>query len=185
VPSRISAKTKSSRKLDRLNCGELLLIVQYSAPMAPRHPSLVALSHDHHHGLALALRCRKQALGQLKPIGAVGLAERAQEFLHFYKSSLTRHFEAEERVLFPAMRTALPASAALVDALVHDHQQIRQSLPELESKMELAKLLFDLGDLLERHIRKEERELFPLFESGIETAEAERIGRELKTILMA
>ena len=60
--------------------------------MPPRNQSLVALSHDHHHGLALALRCRKQALGQLKPMGAAGLAERAQEFLNFYNSNLARHF---------------------------------------------------------------------------------------------
>lgn len=152
--------------------------------MPPRHPSLRALSQDHHHGLALALRCRKQALGQLKPMGAVGLAERAQEFLDFYKSNLARHFEAEEEVLFPAMRTTVPVSTAIVDTLVQDHQQIRQALPQLQIKTGLAKLIFDLGDLLERHIRKEERELFPLFESQFKTADAERIGRELKTVLM-
>jgi len=151
--------------------------------MAPRHPSLVALSHDHHHGLALALRCRKQALGQLKPMGVAGLAERAWEFLEFYKNNLAHHFDAEEKVLFPAMRTVTPASAALIDTLMQDHQQIRQLLPKLELKVGLAKLLFDLGDLLERHIRKEERELFPLFESQFESAEAERLGRELTTVL--
>src|ERR1044072_7741289 len=59
-----------------------------------RHPSLIALSHDHHHGLALALRCRKQALGRLKPMGAIGLAEGGQEILHLYKNSLTRPFWA-------------------------------------------------------------------------------------------
>ena len=30
-------------------------------------------------------------------MGAVGLAERAQEFLNFYMSNLARHFEAEEK----------------------------------------------------------------------------------------
>ena len=151
--------------------------------MAARHPSLVALSHDHHHGLALALRCRKQALGQLKPMGVAGLAERAREFLEFYKNNLARHFDAEEKILFPAMRTAAPASATLVDALTQDHHQVRQLLPQLELKVGLAKSLFDLGDLIERHIRKEERELFPLFESQFESADAERLGRELTTFL--
>ena len=64
-----------------------------------RHPSLIALSHDHHHGLALALRCRKQALGQLKPMGAAGLRQRAAEFLAFYADNLLAHFKAEEEVL--------------------------------------------------------------------------------------
>jgi len=151
--------------------------------MAARHPSLVALSHDHHHGLALALRCRKQALGRLKPTGVAGLAERAREFLEFYNENLARHFEAEEKLLFPAMRREAPASAALVEALTQDHHQIRQLLPKLELKGGLAKALFDLGDLLERHIRKEERELFPLFESQFESADAERMGKELMAFL--
>jgi hemerythrin-like domain-containing protein len=47
----------------------------------------------------------------------------------------------------------------------------------------LAKLIFDLGDLLERHIRKEERELFPLFEQRVKAAEAVAIGQELKKVL--
>ena len=151
--------------------------------MAARHPSLVPLSHDHHHGLALALRCRKQALGQLKPMGVAGLAERAREFSEFYKNNLALHFDAEEKVLFPAMRTTVPASAALVDALTQDHHRIHELLPKLELKVELAKSLFDLGDLLERHIRKEERELFPLFESQFDSAIAEKLGTELATFL--
>jgi hemerythrin-like domain-containing protein len=149
-----------------------------------RHPSLISLSHDHHHGLALALRCRKQALGQLKPMGAAGLRERAQELLIFYENNLVRHFKAEEEVLFPAMRAAVPASAAIVDALARDHEQIRRAIPQLEAGMGLAKLIFDLGDLLERHIRQEERELFPLFERHINAAQAETIGGKLKNILV-
>lgn len=116
-------------------------------------------------------------------MGIAGLAERAQEFLEFYKNNLARHFDAEEKLLFPAMRTAAPASAALIDTLMKDHHQIRELLPKLELKVGLAKSLFDLGDLLERHIRKEERELFPLFESQFESADAERLGRELTTFL--
>jgi hemerythrin-like domain-containing protein len=56
-------------------------------------------------------------------------------------------------------------------------------VPGLESGTGLAKLIFDLADLLERHIRKEERELFPLFEAHFDEAAAERIGVELKRIL--
>jgi iron-sulfur cluster repair protein YtfE (RIC family) len=151
--------------------------------MPPRHPSLVPLSHDHHHGLALALRCRKQALGQMKPMGAAGLRERAKEFLAFYTNNLVPHFKAEEDVLFPALRDAVPDSAVIIDSLAQDHAQIRRAMPQLEAGTGLAKLIFDLGDLLERHIRKEERELFPLFEQHIRNPEAEAIGAALKKIL--
>ncbi|MGH7874529.1 MAG: hemerythrin domain-containing protein [Candidatus Binatia bacterium] len=148
-----------------------------------RHPSLTALSHDHHHGLALALRCRKQALGQLKPMGAAGLRERADEILAFYASNLVAHFRAEEQVLFPFLQHAVPASASLIDDLIKDHGQIRDGVPRLTGATGLAKLIFDLGDLLERHIRKEERELFPLFEKQPDANKAEAIGVELKKVL--
>jgi hemerythrin-like domain-containing protein len=148
-----------------------------------RHPSLVPLSQDHHHGLALALRCRKQALGQLKPMGAAGLRERAHEFLEFYRNNLVAHFRAEEEVLFPLLRISLPDNDTMLDELIGQHEQLRHAASQLESGSGLAKLVFDLGDLLERHIRREERELFPLFEAHIDSTKAESIGVELKKIL--
>src|SRR5215510_8722574 len=97
--------------------------------MTARHPSLIPLSHDHHHGLALALRCRKQALGQLKPLGAAGLRERAKEFLEFYRANLATHFRAEEKVLFPALRSAVPGCHSMLDELIGQHEQMRQAIP--------------------------------------------------------
>ena len=148
-----------------------------------RHPSLVRLSHDHHHGLALALRCRKQALGRIKPMGAAGLAERAKEFLDFYRANLVAHFRAEEELLFPLMRTTVSGCQSMIDELVKNHDQIRQAASQLETGTGLAKLIFDLGDLLERHIRKEERELFPLFEAHVDSVAAETVGREMKKLI--
>jgi iron-sulfur cluster repair protein YtfE (RIC family) len=145
-----------------------------------RHPSLIPLSHDHHHGLALALRCRKQALGQIKPMGAAGLRERAEEVLAFHASNLIAHFRAEEEILFPLLRSAAPQSAPMIDRLVREHEQIGEAMARLKSGAGLAKIIFDLGDLLERHIRREERELFPLFEQYVPGSQAELIGEELK-----
>jgi len=150
-----------------------------------RHPSLQPLSHDHHHGLALALRCRKQALGQTKPTGAVGLRERAAEVLAFYDSNLIAHFRAEEEVLFPKLRSVAPQSAPMIDDLLRDHRQIHHYAAQLKTGAGLAKTIFDLGDLLERHIRREERELFPLFEQQVQGSDAELIGVDLKKSLGA
>ena len=148
-----------------------------------RHPTLIPLSHDHHHGLALALRCRKQALGQIKPLGASGLRERTVEVLEFYRRNLVPHFRAEEEVLFPLLRSSVPQSAKLIEELTGQHDQIRRAIPDLEAGVALAKLIFDLSDLLERHIRKEERELFPLFERHVTESQAETVAAELKAIL--
>jgi iron-sulfur cluster repair protein YtfE (RIC family) len=148
-----------------------------------RHSSLILLSHDHHHGLALALRCRKQALGRLKPMGVEGLRLRALEFCDFFAQRLTPHFRAEEEILFPFMRDTVPESAVMLDELAGDHESFRQAVQKLAAATALSKLLFDLGDLLERHIRREERELFPLFEKHVESSEAEVLREKIKRLL--
>jgi hemerythrin-like domain-containing protein len=151
--------------------------------LMPRHPSLMPLSHDHHHGLALALRCRKQALGQVKPMGVPGLRERAREIKEFFSTNLEKHFQAEEKALFPFMCLSIPQSRTLIDGLLEDHKKMREAARGLEVGTDVAKLLFDFGDLLERHIRREERELFLLFEEHATQEEAERVKREIEKIL--
>jgi len=150
-----------------------------------RHPSLIPLSQDHHHGLALALRCRKQALGQIRPMGVEGLRERAGEVKDFFTRNLERHFQAEEEILFPLLRASVPDSVALIEGLLGEHRQIRKSVRGLGQEKYLAKLLFDIGDLLERHIRREERELFPLFENRIPPVQAEGVKARIARILSA
>ena len=148
-----------------------------------RHRSLILLSHDHHHGLALALRCRKQALGQLKPTGGEGLRVRASEFRDFFTQNLTNHFRAEEEALFPLLRALMPDSEPIINQLLREHQELRSAMPNLEAETGLGKVIFDLGDLLERHIRKEERELFPLFEQHLDLFDVETVGERIKNIL--
>lgn len=148
-----------------------------------RHPSLSPLSHDHHHGLALALRCRKQALGQIKPTGLAGLRERAAEVRTFFERNLVSHFRAEEEVLFPHARRELPETQAIIEQLRREHETIRALVQQLAEESALAKLIFDLGDLLERHIRKEEREFFPLIEKRLDPAAAESMGAAIRRLL--
>ena len=95
-----------------------------------RHPSLIPLAHDHHHGLALALRCRKQALGQMKPVGIEGLRERAKEFRNFVSENLERHFQAEEEILFPFIRSCIPQSITAVDTT-----EFKKTQQQLEDAM--------------------------------------------------
>jgi iron-sulfur cluster repair protein YtfE (RIC family) len=150
-----------------------------------RDASLVPLSRDHHHALALAVRCRKQALGQIKPTGPDGLRERAAEVLRFYAHNLVAHFRAEEKILFPLLQSLVPESRQLVDELSRDHEQIRAAVRQLETAPGLSKIIFDLGDLLEKHVRREERELFPLFEKHASKNEAQTAGGRIKAILEA
>ena len=150
--------------------------------MAKRHPALIPLSHDHHHGLALALRCRKHALGQLNPGEPAATEACAAEASRFFNEDLTAHFEAEETVLFPLMM-AHEECRELVARLESEHREFRRMVEDPGEAGGVRKFLFDFGDLLEQHIRSEERQLFPAFETLVPEAEAERAGREIKRLL--
>ena len=73
---------------------------------AKRHPSLIPLSHDHHHGLVLAFRLREGLPPNRKP--ADNPQEQAEDAVRFFRDNLVAHFRAEEEALFPSIRTCVP-----------------------------------------------------------------------------
>ena len=150
--------------------------------MAKRHPALIPLSRDHHHGLALALRCRKHALGQLNPGDPAAMEACAAEAARFFNENLAVHFEAEETVLFPLMATH-EESRELVTRLEGEHRKFARLVAGTGGPGGPRKFLFDFGDLLEQHIRSEEKQLFPAFETLVPAAAAERAGQEIKRLL--
>ena len=116
-------------------------------------------------------------------MGPQGLKERAQEVCRFYTGGLAIHFRAEEEVLFPFMSATITESRGIIDRLLQDHETIRDAVSRLEAGTEVARTLFDLGDLLERHIRREERELFPLFERHVNETDAESVSQKIQGVL--
>jgi hemerythrin-like domain-containing protein len=66
---------------------------------------------------------------------------------------------------------------------MRDHESVRLAVPKLQETVGLGKVIFDLGDLLERHIRREERELFPLFEQHAAVIGADEIAEKLTNFL--
>lgn len=113
------------------------------------------------------------------------MEEMAAEAKAFFSSNLERHFRAEEEALFPLLRSTVAESHGLIEGLLKEHEKIRAVVQILETGRGLSRSLFDLGDLLERHIRREERELFLLFEQRVGDAEAKRIGEAIEKILKA
>ncbi len=116
-------------------------------------------------------------------MGTAGLKERVAEVRAFFYNSLVNHFRAEEEALFPTILTLVATSAPMIDQLLLEHEQIRASVAQLQGEAGLGKMLFDLGDLLERHVRTEERELFLLFEQHIGADDADLTGNKIKKIL--
>jgi hemerythrin-like domain-containing protein len=151
---------------------------------AKRHPSLIPLSHDHHHGLVLAFRLREGLPRNRKPSDSP--QEQVEDTARFFHDDLVAHFRAEEEVLFPAIRACVPHAAPMLDALTAEHNEIRTQAENLahvlSDEVTLQTRLKAFGDLLERHIRREERELFPSYEANISDVDADRIGKDIARI---
>lgn len=104
---------------------------------------------------------------------AESAAEVAAAFLEFWEGYGQRHFREEEEVLLPAFAEYGDADNALVARVLTDHVEIRMRANRLRRASGAAsdgpdpEALNELGELLATHVRREERELFPLIEEAM------------------
>jgi iron-sulfur cluster repair protein YtfE (RIC family) len=108
-------------------------------------------------------------------------ASRRFEVLDAWDGELRLHFAIEEENLFPAVREATndPATHALLDRLLADHRRLAD-LRDTVAAADPATLdagLRAFADLLEAHVRTEERELFASFPGSMSAATAEQLTR--------
>jgi hemerythrin-like domain-containing protein len=138
-----------------------------SLPGVQRHPALIPLSHDHHHGLVQARRLRRAA----DDGDASARLRAASGFAAFFARETAVHFREEEELLFPLLAGRSEAAQALLAETALQHAEIRALVARLERSIAAedveAGLLAELGALLERHIRLEERQIFPLAEKVV------------------
>lgn len=144
----------------------------------PRHSSLIPLSHDHHHGLVVALRLKKGGPASLNDPWLAGEENQVTQLLHFADSELLNHFLLEEEELFPVL-TLEHGLAPLLDQLIAEHNMMRGLLGSIRDSP-AKHLLKEFGELLEQHIRKEERVLFPLIEQAISEERVQIPGEIIK-----
>ena len=129
-----------------------------------RNPALKALSIDHHHGLVLAHKAKKAAAQELSGNELQAVWAQLQEHAD---AVLAAHFEIEESYLAPALSACGDTHLdQLVDRLYKEHASLR-SLLSPDSNRNTANLQ-SLGELLERHIRFEERELFEAAQTALD-----------------
>ena len=128
-----------------------------------RHPSLAHLSREHHPALILARLLQKDAPAYKGlPTDIDGKVTYA---LKFYKEQLLSHFEEEEKVLKLVTGTNEELDL-LVQTIFREHEQLHESFTLISNHQDVAGYIDKLGRALENHIRKEERELFPLIQQS-------------------
>lgn len=114
-----------------------------------RHAALVPLSKDHHFGLLLSWKIRQGIKHQIE-------TERICRYIiYFFDQDLQHHFREEESLLF----AFFPEEEAIQQA-VKEHGEIRRMVNDFRIQHTDKEALETFADLLERHIRFEERTLF-------------------------
>lgn len=126
-----------------------------------RHESLKPLSREHHDGLILAQLIKKNAPAYR------GLPQSVEEKLkyarQFYQYDIIRHFEKEEQML-QKIKPLSEMLSAVADEIETEHRKLHELFSSLSLPGNKEDQLNEVGVMLEAHIRKEERELFPLIE---------------------
>jgi iron-sulfur cluster repair protein YtfE (RIC family) len=146
-----------------------------------RHNSLIPLSHEHHHALVLCLRIHRGL--QQQGDQEVWLRSMAEAALRFFESDLLPHFKVEEEVLFPAMQP-LPEASELIADLESDHRALERFIKLMRQvrSVGLGDALGQFADLLKSHIRKEENQLFPIYETCLGEELADKIGQQMQAL---
>jgi Hemerythrin HHE cation binding domain len=132
-----------------------------------RSPQLAPLSRDHHVALEHALRLRRASE---EDIGAV-----VARFLAFLLGPGRSHFALEEALLAPEVPEP---HADLARRMVDEHAEILRRAGALGQDPCVVEARA-LGELLTRHVRFEEREVFPLLEAHLSGDRIREIGRSL------
>jgi len=143
-----------------------------------RHPALHPLSHDHHQGLIIAQQLKKGA-PQYKGMPST-LEEKKNYTVSFYNNELKSHFKEEEEILFPLAKNRTPELDIMINEIVDEHRKMEKLVNEIEKTTDLKNVLDSLGWLLEKHIRKEERKLFPAIEEILTEEELSELKTKLK-----
>ncbi len=142
-----------------------------------RDKSLVPLSRQHQHALALCVR-----IDRASPISDSDLAPWQAEITQLCQAEIEIHFVAEEQVLFPAARR-FEDLTALVETLLADHAVLRESFSTAESRNMSAADLSAFAGRMSAHIRCEERQLFERLQRLLTPEGLALLGKQLEHAL--
>lgn len=134
-----------------------------------RSEALTPLSHQHHHGLFVAMKLKRAA-----PETA---ADARAAFLDVFEREGARHFRIDEELLLPGFARYGDFDEPAIVRVLTEHVDLRRRGQDLATAPEANPAdLPELGERLENHIRHEERVLFPMIEGTLPAEELELLG---------
>ncbi|MFL6444229.1 MAG: hemerythrin domain-containing protein [Candidatus Sulfotelmatobacter sp.] len=142
-----------------------------------RDKSLIPLSHQHQHVLALCVRIERAS-----PIPQNDLGAWQEEAAHLFQSEISVHFAAEEQIVFPAAGE-FQELKALVRELIAEHTSLRSMLARAQEGALSSDDILLLARSLSTHIRTEERQLFERMQQLLSNEELGVLGGKLQPAL--
>jgi len=119
------------------------------------------LSREHNHALLLARTALRAATGG----DGHAMREAWHSLQRAWEAEMAAHFETEERLMIPVLRDA--GQTQLAERLLREHRAIRRNVTE-PGRWNPERLAA-LAEVLRAHVRREEREAFPLLEQHADT----------------
>ena len=137
-----------------------------------RSESIVQLSREHHFSLLFCWKIREGIKKGITPSRMMGYVR------YFWKVNLEQHFKQEEEILL----ASLPEDK-MVGRALDEHNAIRESVAALFAtpEQEVVRELERFTGQLEKHVRFEERELFPYLEKTLSASQQQEISERLRS----
>ncbi|HEX6820979.1 MAG TPA: hemerythrin domain-containing protein [Candidatus Sulfotelmatobacter sp.] len=142
-----------------------------------RDKSLIPLSHQHQHALALCVRIERAS-----PIPQNDLGAWQAEVAQLVQTEIAVHFAAEEEIVFPAAGK-FEDLRALVKQLISEHANLRTMFANAREDSLSSNEILVLARSLSAHIRTEERQLFERMQQLLSNEELGVLGMKLESAL--
>ena len=134
-----------------------------------RNENILKLSKEHHFSLLFCWKLRQGLKMEIE-------AGRMMKYVKYFATNfLLPHFAEEEVILFTSL------DDKWVKKAIEQHKQINVLLSKLSQKTNSNpnEQLEKLANLVDDHVRYEERELFPHLERTLSNEQLEAVGKQL------
>ena len=129
-----------------------------------RHETLKPLSRHHMIALHLALKLSRAGTDKSR----LTVEEIKQELQEFWNPNGQEHFREEEEILLTAFAQHASIDRDEIKEMLLEHVEIRALIDTILKMDEIdITVMHKLGALLEMHVRKEERVIFPMIEKAL------------------
>lgn len=140
--------------------------------------SLFSFSHDHFHGLMLAQMIKKNS--SLLTEIQISVEDKASYTTHFYKMELENHFYIEENTLYPLIKGVSNEIDEIFQIIIEEHRFISMLVESLRTNADLEDKLDRIAIVLEKHIKHEERILFPKVKDSLSKEALIKLAEDLE-----